>query len=62
MNVSFWKILSLAGSLAEELTKASADQKITVAEALHIIETICEELGIDFDKVGFDLAKKQFTV
>ena len=60
MKISFWKILSLAGLLAEELSEAAADNKITVAEALHIVEVICERLGVDFDKAGFDLAKSEF--
>ena len=60
MKISFWKALSLVGLLAEELSTAAADNKITVAEALHIIESLCERLGIDFDKAGFDLAKSEF--
>jgi len=60
MKISFWKALSLVGLLAEELTKAAVDNKITVAEALHIIEALCERLGVDFDKAGFDLAKSKF--
>ena len=60
MEISFWKILSLAGLLAEELSEAAADNKITVAEGLHIIEEVCKKLGIDFDKAGFDLVKEKF--
>jgi len=60
MKISFWKALSLVGLLAEELTEAAADNKITVAEALHIVEALCERLGVDFDKAGFDLAKSEF--
>jgi len=60
MKISFWKALSLVGLLAEELSNAAADNKITVAEALHIIESLCEKLEIDFDKAGFDLTKSEF--
>ena len=60
MKISFWKALSLIGLLAEELSNAAADNKITVAEALHIVEVICEKLGVDFDKAGFDLVKSKF--
>ena len=60
MKISFWKALSLIGLLAEELTEASKDNKITVAEGLHIIEEVCKKLGIDFDKAGFDLVKEKF--
>ena len=60
MKISFWKALSLIGLLAEELSNAATDNKITVAEALHIVEALCERLGVDFDKAGFDLAKSEF--
>ncbi len=60
MKISFWKILSLAGLLAEELSEAAADNKITVAEGLRIIEEVCKKLGIDFDKAGFDVVKEKF--
>ncbi len=61
MKISFWKILSLAGLLAEELSEAAADNKITVAEALHVVEKICKSIGIDFDKDGFDVVKEKFV-
>lgn len=55
MRISFFRVLGLIGLLAEELTKAAEDNRITVNEALHIIKRICETLGIDFDAEGFDL-------
>lgn len=55
MKIGFFTVLSLIGMLASELTEAAADGKITVAEALHIVERICESLGIKLDKTGFDL-------
>lgn len=60
MKISFWKALSLVGLLAEELGKAVADNKITIAEALYIVEVICQKLRIDFDKARFDLVKSKF--
>ncbi len=53
MKVSFFKVLGLVGVLAEELSKAAMDGKITVKEALSIVEAICEQLGIELDKEGF---------
>ena len=59
MQIGFFKILGLIGLLAKELTEAAMDGKITVREAIHIVEAICEQLGIDFDKEGFELEKEQ---
>lgn len=55
MKVGFFRIIGLFGLLAEELTIAAEDGKITVAEAIKIVTRICEALGIDFDATGFDL-------
>jgi|GEM_PF-3184263 len=61
MKVTFWSALALVGALAQDLSEASADNKITVTEALDIVKDICEKLGIEFDEVGFDLAKQKFV-
>lgn len=53
MKVSFFKVLGLIGVLAEELTAAAMDGKITVKEALRIVEVLCNQLGIEMDKEGF---------
>ena len=61
MKISFFKALSLIGLLAEEITMASADGKITVREAINIVEKICERLGIDFDKTGVKIEETNNT-
>lgn len=55
MKVTFFKILGLVGLLAEELTKAAVDNKITAKEAINIIQMICTALGINFDTEGINL-------
>jgi len=59
MKISFFKAISLVGLLAEELTEIAADGKITIKEAIGLVEKICEKLGIDFDKEGIDIIKKE---
>ena len=59
MKISFFKAISLVGLLAEELSEMSADGKITIKEAIGLVEKICEKLGIDFDKEGIDIIKKE---
>jgi hypothetical protein len=44
----FFKVLGLVGLLAEELSVAAVDGKITVKEALRIVERICDSLRIEF--------------
>jgi hypothetical protein len=48
MKVSFFRVLGLVGLLAEELSLAAVDGKITVDEALRIVKRICDALGIEF--------------
>jgi len=48
MKIGFFKVLGLVGMLAEELTAAAVDGKVTVKEALRIVERICDALGIEF--------------
>ena len=57
MKVGFFKILGLMGLLAEELSNAAIDGKITIKEAITIISKICEALGLDFDTEGLDLTE-----
>ena len=52
MNVSWFKVFGLIGILAEELSKAASDGKITINEAIVIVARICTSLGIDFDTKG----------
>jgi len=49
MKIGFFKIFGMIGMLAEELTKAAEDGKITADEALRIVEKICEEIGISLE-------------
>jgi hypothetical protein len=48
MKIGFFKVLGLVGMLAEELSAAAADGKVTVKDALRIVERICDALGIEF--------------
>ena len=50
----FFKVLGIVGLLSVKLQEASIDGKITISEAIGIMEAICESLGINFDKEGFD--------
>ena len=54
-KVGFFAVLGLVGLLADELTKAAEDGKITVSEGLKILKAICERLGIDFDTTGIKI-------
>jgi hypothetical protein len=55
MKVSIFTILGMIGTLSTELTKAASDGKITVKEAIKIMEAICKQLGIEFDKTGLNI-------
>jgi len=59
MHIGFFKVLGLIGMLANELSMAAVDGKITAREALKIMEKVCDELGIDLDKTGIDLGGDQ---
>ena len=52
MQISWWKALALVGTLAEELTNASKDGKITVDEALVMVGTLAKQIGLLFDTGG----------
>jgi len=49
MKISFFSILGMIGMLAQELTKAASDGKITADEALRIVEKICEQIGVSLE-------------
>lgn len=49
------KVLRIVMAVADDIVAAAADGKITIAEALNIIQAICDELDIDFDTTGLDL-------
>lgn len=46
-KVSWFKILGMVGTLAEALTKAASDGKITLTEGVVILQTICDEIGVE---------------
>jgi len=56
-HVSFWEIFKLIGTLAEKLNKAAQDGKISITEALDIVDSLCGELGIDFDTEAFNVSE-----
>ena len=55
MKIGFFAILGMIGMLAQELSNAAADGKITLNEGIRILDKICLQLGIDFDKEGYEL-------
>ena len=59
MHIGFFKVLGLIGMLANELSAAAVDGKITAREAMAIMEKVCEQLGIDLDKTGIDLGGEE---
>ncbi len=54
MKTGFFKIIGLIGLLSEELSTAAEDGRITIAEAVRIVQRICDALGIDFDNTGYE--------
>ena len=59
MHIGFFKVLGLVGLLAQELTLAATDGKITAREALRIMEKVCDALGIDLDTTGISVAEEK---
>lgn len=56
-KIGYFKIIGLIGLLAEELTIAAEDGKITVSEAIRIVVKICETLNLDFDIQEFKIGQ-----
>ncbi len=56
MKINYFKVIGMVGMLAEELSKIAEDGKVTVNEAIGLVEKVCDNLGLDFDKEGFELA------
>ena len=59
MKFTFWKAMSLLGFLGEELVKIAENQKVTVDEALRIVEELCKKVDLEYDKEEFEMAKKK---
>lgn len=55
MKINYFKVIGMIGMLAEELSRIAEDGKITIKEALDLIEKICDQLGLDFDQAGIKL-------
>lgn len=56
-KVSFFKALTLIGTLCEQLTEKSADGEITFEEGIAIASVLAQAAGIKFDSKG-----SQFTM
>ena len=56
MKISFFKIFAVLGIINNWLLKSMVDGKITVSEAIELVEQLCNMLGIDFDKEGIDVS------
>ena len=56
MKISYFKVIGMIGMLAEELSQIAEDGKINIKEALNLIEKICEQMGLDFDNEGIEIA------
>lgn len=49
------KHASAAILIAEELVVAASDGTITVSEIIKVVEDLCKELGVNFDKTGLQV-------
>ena len=61
MKISVWKAIGMAGLLAEELTKAGVDGKITFDEAIVITRDLAATAGLAFDDKGINVIVKFVT-
>jgi hypothetical protein len=61
MKISWWKAIGMAGLLADELTKAGADNKITFDEALTITKDLAVAAGLQFDDAGASMVVTTVT-
>ncbi len=51
----YFKALALVALIAAELPMIVADGKITITEAVALVQKIAEQLGYDFDDEGITL-------
>ncbi len=49
------KTLDLISEIVDELTLVTDDNKVSIAEIIVLAEKVCEGLGIDLDKKGFEI-------
>lgn len=57
MRIGIFKAFRLFSILSSGISLAAKDNKITIKEAISIIEDVCKELGIDFDQTGYNLVR-----
>ena len=55
IGIMFFRVLGMIGMLAEELSRAAEDGKITVSELIVIGRKVCDHLGIDLDEEGVSI-------
>jgi hypothetical protein len=61
MKISFWKALGMVGLLADELTKAGVDGKVSFDEGLVIAKNLASTAGLTFDDKGTTLVLTTVT-
>ena len=61
MKISFWKAMGLVSLVADELTKAGADNKISFEESLAIAKNLGTAVGLAFDDEGAGLVVSMVT-
>ena len=55
----WFKMITLTKMLDEEITQAVVGKKITVIDAIIIVDRICIEHGIELDLSGVEIIKKK---
>ena len=55
VKINLFTVLGLLGLLAQELTLIAQDNRVTIKEALAMVEKICVQLGIEFDSTGIEI-------
>ena len=55
----WFKMITLTKMLDEEITQAVVGKKITVIDAIIIVDRICIEHGIELDLSGVSFAKRK---
>lgn len=55
MRIGFFKAIRIGMSVVSKVNEAAQDGRISINEAVRILEYLCGELGIDLDKKGFNI-------
>ena len=61
MKMTWWKALGLVGLLADELTRAGEDNKISFEESLVIAKNLATASGLVFDDKGAAMVVETVT-